>query len=697
MELEEARKRIEELRREIDDHNYRYYVLARPVISDAEYDALMDELRALEAQYPQLVTPDSPTQRVGSRPAEGFRKVRHPVPVLSLDKVTCRGELFAWHKRICKLLPEGVPPLRYVVEPKFDGLTVVLHYEDGHFVLGATRGNGEEGEDVTANLRTVRTVPLHIPLTPDGPQPPSRIVVRGEILMRIDDFEALNRVLAERGESPFANPRNAAAGSLRQLDPRVTAERPLFLYAYQILLAEGGEVPATQWESLHYLQALGFPIAGDVIRRYDTLDEVADYCEMMAETRRGLSYEIDGMVIKIDDLATQQALGIVGGRPRGAVAWKFPPQEATTELLGVEYSVGRTGVITPTAILAPVRIGGVTVRRATLHNFDFIRERDIRVGDRVIVRRAGDVIPYIVGPILELRDGDERPIEPPGHCPACGEPLFHPEGEVAYFCINSACPAQRVQKLLYFAQVMEIEGLGERTAEQMVAQGLVEDPADLYFLDKEALLRLEGFAEKKAEKLLQAIAASKSRPLAQVIAALGIRGVGMTVAQWLADRFHSLMALQAADEERLAALEGIGPITARNIRVWFKSEHNRRMVEKLRRAGVRLEAKTRSAAVKPLEGLTFVITGTLSRPRDEVRKRLIELGATVTNSVSRRTDYLIVGNEPGGTKMRKAGQLGIPTLTEAGLEALIARRMSVSPLSDDEESPPEDVDRSVGR
>ncbi len=676
MELEEAKRRIEALRREIDYHNYRYYVLARPVISDAEYDALMDELRALEAQFPQLITPDSPTQRVGSRPAEGFRKVRHPVPVLSLDKVTNREELFAWHRRILKLLPEEHPPLAYVVEPKFDGLTVVLHYEGGRFVLGATRGNGEEGEDVTANLRTVRTVPLHIPLDPQGPKPPARLVVRGEILMRIEDFEALNRRLVEEGEPPFANPRNAAAGSLRQLDPQVTAGRPLFLYAYQILLAEGGEVPATQWETLHYLKALGFPIADAVIRRYETLDAVAARCEAMAEIRHTLPYEIDGMVIKIDDLATQAALGMVGGRPRGAIAYKFPPQEATTDLLDVEFSVGRTGVITPTAILAPVRIGGVTVQRATLHNFDFIRERDIRIGDRVIVRRAGDVIPYIVGPIPDLRDGDERPIEPPERCPACGEPVIHPEGEVAYFCVNTACPAQRVQRLIYFARTMEIDGLGERTAEQLVERGLVEDPADLYFLKEEALLELEGFAEKKAQKLLEAIAASRERPLAQVIAALGIRGVGATVAQLLAERFHSLDALAAADEESLAAIEGLGPITARSIRAWFAGEHNRRMVEKLRKAGVRLAEQPPAAeqVERPLEGLTFVITGTLSRPRDEVKARLMALGAKVTNSVSRRTDYLIVGAEPGGTKMRKAEQFGVPTLDEAALEALIAQR-----------------------
>ncbi len=671
MDRETAARRAAELRELLNYHNYRYYVLARPVISDGEYDRLMDELRALEAQFPELRTPDSPTQRVGGEPAEGFAKVEHPAPILSLDKVTNREELRAWHTRIRKLLPDDAPPFAYTVEPKFDGLTVVLHYHDGRFVLGATRGNGHVGEEITANLRTVKSLPLRIPLTPDGPRPPRRLVVRGEVLILLRDFEALNRRLAAEGKPTFANPRNAAAGSLRQLDPRITRERPLFLYAYQIVTADG-QVPATQWETLRYLQALGFPIADDVSRRFTSLEAVADYCERVAQQRNALPYEADGLVIKVDDLATQRALGVVGGRPRGAVAYKFPPQEATTRLLDVEFSVGRTGVITPTAILEPVTIAGVTVSRASLHNFDFIRERDIRLGDRVVVRRAGDVIPYVVGPIADVRRGDEQPITPPTHCPSCGEPLVHAEDEVAYTCINAACPAQRVQKLLYFAHILDIEGLGERTAEQLVARGLVETPADLYALDKAALLTLEGFADKKAENLLAAIAASRAQPYERVLAALGIRGVGTTIAQLLVTAFPSLDALQAASEEELAAVEGIGPIIARNIRRWFAREHNRAMVARLRAAGLRLSAASAPSAPpsRPLEGLTFVITGTLSRPRSEVKAWIEAHGGKVTGSVSRRTDYLVVGENPGGSKFRKARQLGTPMIDEAQLYAL---------------------------
>ncbi len=673
MDRETAARRAAELRKLLNYHNYRYYVLARPVISDGEYDRLMDELRTLEAQFPELRTPDSPTQRVGSEPAEGFVKVEHPAPILSLDKVTNREELRAWHTRIHKLLPDNVSPLAYTVEPKFDGLTVVLHYHDGRFVLGATRGNGHIGEEITANLRTVKSLPLHIPVTPNGPKPPRRLVVRGEVLILLRDFEVLNRRLAAEGKPTFANPRNAAAGSLRQLDPRITQARPLFLYAYQIVTADG-PIPATQWETLQYLKTLGFPIAEAVIRRFASLEAVADYCETMARHRDTLPYEADGLVIKIDDLATQQALGVVGGRPRGAVAYKFPPQEATTRLLDVAFSVGRTGVVTPTAILEPVTIAGVTVSRASLHNFDFIRERDIRLGDRVVVRRAGDVIPYVVGPIVDVRRGDERPIIPPTHCPSCGEPLVHTEDEVAYTCINAACPAQRVQKLLYFAHILGIEGLGERTAEQLVARGLVETPADLYALDKAALLTLEGFADKKAENLLAAIADSRAQPYARVLAALGIRGVGTTIAQLLVTAFPSLDALQAASEDELAAVEGIGPIIARNIRRWFAREHNRAMVARLRKAGLCLSAKPASPAppTRPLEGLTFVITGTLSRPRSEVKAWIEAHGGKVTGSVSRRTDYLVVGENPGGSKFRKAQQLGTPMIDEAQLYALVA-------------------------
>ncbi len=674
MDLRTARLRAAALREKINYHSYRYYVLDAPIISDAEFDALVDELREIEERFPELITPDSPTRRVGGEPAEGFVKVKHPAPILSLDKATSPEELYAWQTRIAKLLPEDHPPLKYVVEPKFDGLTVVLHYRDGHFDVGATRGNGEVGEDVTTNLRTVNALPLRIPVDPEGPPAPDYLVVRGEVLILLKDFEALNERLVEADEAPFANPRNAAAGSLRQLDPRITAERPLFLYGYNVVLIEDDEqtLPETQWETLQQLKAWGFPIAEDVIRQFDTREAVAEYCEGMTEARSQLPYEADGLVVKIDDRATREDLGAVGGRPRGAIAYKFPPQEATTRLKEVEFTIGRTGVITPAALLEPVTIAGVTVSRASLHNFDLVKERDIRVGDRVVVHRAGDVIPYVVGPIPDVRDGSETPITPPERCPACGEPIEHPEGEVAYYCINATCPAQRVQRLTYFTHVLDIEGIGERTAIQLVAEELVTDPADLYYLEKDELLALEGFAEKKAENLVQAIASSKDRPLDRVLAALGIRGVGTTVAQLLTQHFRSLEALATASDEALGAVEGIGPITARAIKEWFGREHNRNMVEKLRRAGVTTAAEAPVPQQEgPLTSLTFVITGTLSRPRDEIRARIEEAGGKVTGSVSKKTDYLVIGADPGGSKFNRAQTLGTPMLDEAGLDRLI--------------------------
>ena len=667
-----ARIRAEKLREEINFHSYRYHVLDSPIISDGQYDGLVDELRAIEQRYPQLITPDSPTQRVGAAPAEGFQKIEHPAPILSLDKVTSREEILAWHTRISKLLPEDATPQTYVVEPKFDGLTVVLHYRDGQLVLGATRGDGHVGEEITANLRTINTIPLRIPVDPDGPQPPSYLVVRGEVLILLDDFDALNKRLLEEGGTPFANPRNAAAGSLRQLDPTITAQRPLRLYAYSIVSADG-PVPTTQSESLAYLRALGFPQPDD-IAFFDDLETVATYCEGMHEKRAGLPYEADGLVIKIDDLAVRAALGIVGGRPRGAVAYKFPAQEATTTVQDVEFSLGRTGIITPTALLEPVPIAGVTVGRASLHNFDFIAERDIRIGDRVVVKRAGDVIPYVEGPIVDVRIGSEQPITPPKTCPSCGEAIVHTEGEIPYYCINTACPAQLVQKLTYFTHVLDIEGLGERTAIQLVEEKLVNDPADLYYLTKDVLLTLEGFADKKADNLRNAIAQSRERPFDRILTALGIRGVGGTVASLLVDAFPSLEALSSATDEAIAAVGGIGPITAQNILTWFAHERNRAMIEKLRQAGVRLarEAQVEGPAqVQPLAGLSFVITGTLSKPRSEVKAWIESQGGKVTGSVSKNTDYLVIGENPGGSKFNRAQAVGTPMLKEDEVYQLV--------------------------
>ncbi|HEY67912.1 MAG TPA: NAD-dependent DNA ligase LigA [Thermoflexia bacterium] len=671
MAQQEVAEHIAQLRREINYHNYRYYVLNDPIISDAEYDALMDELRALEEAHPELITPDSPTQRVGAQPAEGFVKVRHPAPILSLDKATSGEEIHAWWERVRKFIPPDAPPPAWVVEPKLDGLTVVLHYEDGLFVLGATRGDGYVGEDVTANLRTVRSLPLRIPVTPNGPQPPHRLVVRGEAIMRIEDFEELNRRQAEAGEKLFANPRNAAAGSLRQLDPRITASRPITLLCYGIVEADG-PVPPTQWKTLTYLRELGFPVS-EYIARFETLDEVIAHCVGWIEKRDTVPYEVDGLVIKVDDLATQRAMGMVGRAPRGAVAFKFPAREATTKVLDIGVNVGRTGVLTPFAYLEPVRLGGVTIRKATLHNFEDLQRKDIRIGDTVVVRRAGDVIPYIVGPVVAARTGEEKVYRIPKVCPSCGEPVVSPEGEVAVYCVNVACPEQRVRRVNYFAAVMDIEGLGERTAQLLVERGLAQDPADLYYLKREDLLKLEGFAEKSADNLLAAIEASKERPLAQVIAALGIRGVGGTVAQLLARHYRSLDELAAAGREELEAIEGLGPHTAGAIVEWFANPRNREFIEKLRRAGVKLEQEAPAAPIEgPLVGLTFVITGTLPTMSREEATRLIEQhGGRVTGSVSHRTDYLVVGEAPGGTKYRRAQQLGVPMIDEAQLLRMI--------------------------
>ena len=662
-----ARQRAEELRGSIVLHEHRYYVLNSPLISDGQFDRLVDELHDIEQRFPELVTPDSPTQRVSGEPAERFQKVVHPAPILSLDKATSREDLEAWLTRISKLLPEGAPTLAYAVEPKFDGLTVVLHYRDGQFVLGATRGDGRIGEDITANLRTIPTLPLRIPADPDAPPAPAYIVVRGEVLILLDDFVALNKRLLSKEEPAFANPRNAAAGSLRQLDARITVQRPLRLFVYGIVAADG-PVPTTQHATLDYLATLGFPLASE-IAVFNYLEQVADYCESMVEGRKALPYEADGIVVKLDDLQTSAALGAVGGRPRGAVAFKFPAQEAVTTLLDVEFSVGRTGIITPTALLDPVPIAGVTVSRASLHNFDAITERDIRVGDRVVVKRAGDVIPYVSGPILDARDGDEVAIVAPAHCPSCGEPVTHPEDEVAVYCINAVCPAQLVQKLTYLAGVMDIEGIGERTAVQLVDQGLVHAPVDLYSLTKDDLLGLEGFADKKADNLLAAIAGSKAHPFDRVLASLGIPGVGGTVATTLVAAFPALEALESAPPEVIASVEGLGPITAQNIVNWFARPRHQDIVHKLRRAGLKLASAHEPApdqGAEPFAGLTFVITGTLSRPRNELKQWITARGGRLTSSVSAKTSYLVAG-ENAGSKLTRAHELGTPILSEDDL------------------------------
>ena len=665
MSEEALRERYEALKREIHYHNYRYYVLNDPVISDYEYDLLMQELRLIEELHPEWVTPDSPTQRVGAPPAEGFRKVRHPVPVLSLANAYSEEDLRAWFNRIRRLDPR-VETTDFVVEPKFDGLSVVLHYRNGVFELGATRGDGEVGEDVTANLRTVKQVPLRIPVHPDAPPPPPYLVVRGEVYITKEDFRRLNQELAARGERTYLNPRNTAAGSLRQLDPNVTAQRPLRLVTYQILTGEGN-LPRTQWETLRYLERMGFPAAE--ARLCKNLDEVVEAYHWWLERRDQVPYEMDGVVVKINDLDLQRALGVVGKDPRGMIAFKFPAREVTTTLLDIQVNVGRTGRITPYAILEPVEIGGVIVRKATLHNFKYIQEKDIRIGDRVYVKRAGDVIPYIVGPVVSARTGKEKPYTPPTHCPVCGEPLYHDPDEVDWYCVNAACPAQLARRVEYFASrtAMDIAGLGRKIAEQLVEAQLVSDVADLYYLKKDDLLRLEGFAEKKAENLLRAIQDSKNRPLRRLITGLSIKGVGPTIAALLEQHYPDLDALGRATLEELEALEGVGPVIARSIVDWFSRPRHRVLLEKLKKAGVWPVARKEEEKPKPLAGLTFVLTGALKTMTREEAKAFIEAhGGRVTSSVSRKTSYLVVGENPG-SKLQKAQRLGVPTIDEITL------------------------------
>ncbi len=671
-------KRIEELREQVRYHSYRYYVLDDPVISDDAYDALYRELQELEAAHPELITPDSPTQRVGGEVREEFVAVEHPRPMLSLTNAFNPEELRAWRDRFLRLLPVGYPEPAYVVEPKIDGLTVVLHYTNGVFSLGATRGDGVRGEDITPNLKTIKALPLRIPVSgglagADDGRAPARLVVRGEAYMPIDAFEAFNREQEALGKRTYANPRNTAAGSLRVLDPRITASRPLSLYCYQVVELEGGPALSSQWEALEYLRRLGFPVS-DLNRRFTDFEAVVEYCIAWEPERHRLNFETDGLVIKIDDFATQERLGAVGNAPRWAVAYKYPAPEAVTRLKRIVVNVGRTGSLTPAAELEPVRIGGVTVSSATLHNADYIAERDIREGDMVIVKRAGEVIPQVLGPVLELRPPGTTPWQMPDRCPVCGEPVEHPEGEVAYYCVNAACPAQLVRSVEHFVSrgAMDIEGFGIRQAELFVELGLLHDVADIYYLRPEQLLPLEGFGEKKVANLMAAIEASKDRHPARLLTALGIRGVGETVAETLIDAFGSLEALTDASREELQQIPGIGPKLAESIADWFSRETNRRVLDKLKAAGVRTQVGPgKAVGPQPLAGLTFVITGTLPTMSREQATELIQAhGGKVTGSVSSKTNYLVVGENPG-SKLEKAQKLGVRVIDEATLRQMV--------------------------
>ncbi len=679
----ELRQRLEELRQELRFHNYQYHVLDEPIISDYEYDQLLLELRQIEEQHPEWITPDSPTQRTGAPPADKFEKVRHPSPILSLSNAFVAEDVYAWLERIAKV-DERALEADFVVEPKLDGLSVVLHYRDGVFVQGATRGDGEIGEDITGNLRTIRALPLRVPVTDDTsssvPHPPSYLVVRGEAFIRLPDFEELNCKQEAAGEKTYVNPRNTAAGALRQLDSSLTAQRPLTLLVYQIVAWQDdlstpspSGPPATQYETIAYLRALGFPTPESTYCA--NLDEAIAAHHAWEERRQELDFEIDGMVIKINDHQLFADLGVVGKDPRGAVAFKFPAEEVTTQLLDIGVNVGRTGVLTPYAVLDPVEVGGVVVRQATLHNFDYIFEKDIRVGDRVRVKRAGDVIPYVIGVVEAARTGQEQPYTPPATCPDCDQPVERIEGEVAWYCVNAACPAQLVRNIEHFVSrgAMDIVGLGVRIVKQLVEEGLVSDVADLYTLERSALLSLEGFAEKKADNLLEAIAVSKGQPLSRLLTALGVRGVGEVVATDLAGRYPDLEALAAASVEGLESIEGIGPNIAHAIVDWFQRPANQGVLRKLRQAGVWPTAEiieTQHAASLPLNGLTFVVTGTLPGFTRQQAKEFIQThGGKVTGSVSKKTDYLVAG-EKAGSKLSRAEELGVSVIGEDELREM---------------------------
>ena len=676
----------EELKAQVNALNYRYHVLDAPIISDLEYDRLLNELKQIEADHADWITSDSPTQRAGSKPADRFEKIRHPRSILSLANAFGRDDALAWFERV-KKIDDRVEQAKFVVEPKIDGLSVVLHYRDGLFVQGATRGDGEIGEDITSNLRTIRAIPLKIPVNSElvidnsrsvqspitNYQLPKYLVVRGEAFIPNKEFDELNRKLEEAGEKTYLNPRNTAAGSLRQLDPQLTASRPLTLLVYQIVYSEGGKVPTSQREILEYLKALGFPVT-DVARKFDDLDSAIAYTETWNEGRDMLPYEADGMVIKIDDLNLAADLGFTGKDPRGAIAFKFPAREVTTTLLGIDVEVGRTGVLTPKAVLEPVEINGVVVKNATLHNFDFIAEKDIRVGDRVLVKRAGEVIPYIIGPVVDARSGKEKTYKPPTKCPACSQAVEHFEGEVAWYCMNAACPAQLVRNIEHFVSrgAMDITGLGIKIVEQLIEAGLVKDVADLFTLNKDQLLELEGFAEKKAENLLGSLEQAKGQSLNRLLAALGIHGVGEVMAGDLSRAFGDLSTLSNASAEELQQIEGVGPNIAESIVDWFAQPVNQKVLKKLKAAGVdptmQKDEKKKEGA---LSGLTFVVTGTLpTLSRDGVKEFIESNGGKVTDSVSKKTSYLVQGENPG-SKAEKAKSLGVKILDEAGLRELI--------------------------
>lgn len=657
---------IRRLRTEIDEHNYRYFVLDEPAIPDAEYDRLLRELQDLEARHPELADPDSPTRRVGARPAEGFATVDHAVPMLSLGNAFSDEDVEAFDRRVRELL--DVELAEYMAEPKLDGVAISLHYRAGRLARAATRGDGRTGEDVTGNVRTIRAVPLKL----RGDQVPAKIEIRGEIFMSRSGFGELNRRLFESAEKTFVNPRNAASGSLRQLDPAITAQRPLQFFAYAAVA--GDEFAPRQSEVLTRLKALGLPVSPEA-RQVRGLGGLFDYYRRMLERRDDLDYDIDGVVYKVDDLDQQRELGQVSRSPRWALAHKFPAQEEITRLNAIEVQVGRTGRLTPVARLEPVFVGGVTVTNATLHNLDEIRRKDVRPGDLVVVRRAGDVIPEVVKSLPERRERELPEWHLPQQCPECGSHIEQVDGAADARCSGGlVCPAQRRRSLEHFASrnAMDIEGLGSKLIEQLVAADLVRTPADLYRLDAETLAGLERMGQKSADNLVAAVARSRRAPLDRLLFALGIREVGQVTARNLARHFGSFEALAAASEEELTAVPDVGSVMARHIREFFGEPKNREVIDQLREAGVRWQFEARSASDDlPLAGRTYVLTGSLeSMKRSQAKARLEALGAKVTGSVSKNTAAVIAGSDPG-SKLKRAQELGVRVLDESGLADLL--------------------------
>ncbi len=655
--------RIANLRHEIEQHNYRYYALDNPTVSDGEYDALMRELRDLEAQHPEAITPDSPTQRVSGAPSDAFTQVRHALPMLSLSNAFDEDGVRSFDRRVRKLL--GVETLEYAVEPKIDGLAITLQYEHGQLVTGATRGDGVLGEDVTANIRTIRSVPPRL----QGEHVPELFEARGEIYLKRRDFEVLNEQRIAHEESPFANPRNAAAGSLRQLDSRITASRPLRLFAYSLGRVQGAD-PHTHLEELALLQQLGFPVIPDATL-CGGIDQAWEACMQWQQQRHDLPFEIDGAVIKVNRLAAQHELGSVGRDPRWAIAFKFPAIQATSVVRDIPVNVGRTGVLTPYAVLDPVNIGGVMVQRATLHNEHEIARRDIRIGDTVIVQRAGDVIPQVVKPILERRTGEERQFVMPHRCPVCGHDLVRRPDEAATYCVNMACPARLMERLSHFASrgAMDIEGLGDQMAFQLLRANLVHSLADVYRLTRTQLVALDRYGEKSAENLLAGIEASKKRPLHRLLVGLGIRHLGGKGAELLADAFRSLPAILEADADTIVARAGLGPVVAASIVQHTGDAFYRQEIEELLELAVAVQ-ETEPEHL-PLAGQEFVLTGRLEcMTRGQAEEALKNLGARIGNSVTKKTKAVIAGDE-AGSKLDRARKLKTPVLSEEQFQRLL--------------------------